>query len=440
MKKLLLTGLALTALTFSSCNSDDDTSLEQLATCTDGIQNGLETGVDCGGPCAACVGGGNGGGDNVDEDLSGVLTQDLTLTNDVIWELNGKVVVGDGVTLTIEPGTIIKGREGTGSLASALIVARGGVIDARGTAENPIIFTSVNDNIEVGQKTGTNLDENDRGLWGGVLILGKAPSSFEGDSEESQIEGIPADDEFGRYGGNDPEDNSGFLEYVSIRHGGALIGSGNEINGLTLGGVGNGTVINNIEVVGNVDDGIEWFGGTVNTSNVLVFSGGDDGLDIDQAYAGTISNAVVVQGNISDHALEIDGPEGTLEGGFIIDGLTIIGDSSAPSGEIADFRDGAMGTLKNVLILGFNASQDLEIDDAGTAANYTSGDLSFMNWEFVLAEGMTSAADYFNDTTSSTTLKADAADFATAVEEGAETTGADMSAFEWTFAKASGAF
>lgn len=434
MKKLIFTGMALAALTFTSCSNDDDTGLEQLATCTDGIQNGTETGVDCGGPCAACVGTPVGGGNEVDEDLSGIITADLTLTNDVIWELNGKVVVDNGVTLTIEPGTIIKGREGTGSLASALIVARGGFIDARGTAENPIIFTSINDNIKVGEKAGTNLDENDRGLWGGVLVLGKAPSSFEGDPEESQIEGIPADDSFGRYGGTDAEDNSGFLEYISIRHGGALIGSGNEINGLTLGGVGNGTVINHIEVVGNVDDGVEWFGGTVNTSNILVFAGGDDGLDIDQAYSGTITNAVVIQGNISDHALEIDGPEGTLQGGFTIDGLTILGESSAPSGEVADFRDGARGTVKNVLVLGINSDQDVELDDAGTAANYTSGNLSFEDWEIVLPEGVTDVADIFNDTTTSTTLKTDAADFATAVEANAATKGADLSVFDWTFA------
>ena len=437
MKKLFLTGLALTALTFTSCDSNDDTSLEQLATCTDGIQNGLETGVDCGGPCAACVGEADGG---VDEDLSGIITEDLTLTKNIIWELNGKVVVGSGVTLTIEPGTIIKGRTGTGSLASALIVARGGMIDARGTADQPIIFTSINDNIQVGQKAGTNLDQDDRGLWGGVLILGKAPSSFEGDSQEAQIEGIPADDDFGRYGGDDPEDNSGYFQYVSIRHGGALIGSGNEINGLTMGGVGTGTLIDHVEVVGNVDDAFEWFGGTVNASNLIAYAHGDDGLDIDQSYSGTITNALVIQGNISDHALEIDGPEGTFEDSFMIDGLTIIGDATAPAGEIADFRDGARGTIKNVFIKGFSPAQDVELDDAGTASNYTNGDLKFIAWEIVLPTGVTNVADIFNDTTNSTTLKADSATFATSIEEGSKTVGANLSVLTWTFAKAQGAF
>ncbi|HSP12641.1 MAG TPA: hypothetical protein VLO29_08945 [Salegentibacter sp.] len=439
MKKLIIAGFAIATLGLTSCSEDDDMPIEQLATCTDGIQNGTETGVDCGGACAPCDGGDNGAVP-VDEDLSGLLTEDFTLTNDVIWEINGKFVVGNGATLTIEPGTIIKGLEGTGSLASALIVAQGGQIMAEGTADAPIIFTSINDNIGVGEKQGSNLDENDRGLWGGVLILGRAPSSFEGDSEVSQIEGIPADDDFGRYGGNDPEDNSGVFKYVSIRHGGALIGSGNEINGLTLGGVGNGTVIDHVEVVGNVDDGFEWFGGTVNSSNLVAFAGGDDGLDIDQAYSGTITNALVIQGAESDHGLEIDGPEGTFEDGFVLENLTIIGDADAPSGEIADFRDGAMGAVNNVFIRGFSADQDLELDADNTAASYNNGTLSFSNWEVVLPEGVADVADLFVDTTESTTLHEDASEFATAVEEGEETVGADLSVFDWTYASFKGAF
>ncbi len=438
MKKLIIAGFAIATLGLTSCSEGDDMPTEQLATCTDGIQNGTETGVDCGGACASCDG--TVGEVPQDEDLSGLLTEDFTLTNDIIWEINGKFVVSNGVTLTIEPGTIIKGLEGTGSLASALIVARGGRIMAEGTAEAPIVFTSINDNIQVGQKQGTNLDENDRGLWGGVLILGFAPSSFEGDSEESQIEGIPADDDFGRYGGDDPTDNSGVFKYVSIRHGGALIGSGNEINGLTLGGVGTGTVIDHVEVVGNVDDSFEWFGGTVNSSNLVAFAGGDDGLDIDQAYSGTITNALVIQGAESDHALEIDGPEGTLQGAFIIQDLTIIGDPNAPSGEIADLRDGVMGAFNNVYVRGFNNVQDVEIDDAGSAANYTNGTLSFSAWEVVLPEGVSSVADIFNDTTNSTTLKADSANFATSVQAGSQTVGADLSVFGWTYASFRSAF
>lgn len=441
MKKLIIAGFAIATLGLTSCSEDDDMPIEQLATCTDEIQNGNETGVDCGGVCAPCDDDGDDNGTvPQDEDLSGLLSEDFTLTNDIIWELNGKFVVGDGATLTIEPGTIIKGQEGTGSLASALIVARGGRIMAEGTADDPIIFTSINDNIDLGEKQGSNLDENDRGLWGGVLILGNAPSSFEGDSEESQIEGIPADDDFGRFGGNDPDDDSGVFKYVSIRHGGALIGSGNEINGLTLGGVGAGTVIDHVEVVGNVDDGIEWFGGTVNTSNVVVFAGGDDGLDIDMAYSGTITNAFVIQGAESDHALEIDGPEGTLQGAFTIQNLTILGDATAPSGQIADLRDGAMGAFNNVYVRGFNDIQNVEIDDEATAANYTDGSLSFSAWEIVLPESVNSVSSIFEDTTESTDFSNDATNFAMAIEQDQETVGADLSVFSWTYASFRGAF
>ncbi|MDT0690706.1 hypothetical protein RM549_12980 [Salegentibacter sp. F188] len=443
MKKLIIAGFAIAALGLTSCSDDDDATNEPIASCTDGIRNGNETGVDCGGPCADCdedPGETPGGETPQDEDLSGLLTEDFTLTNDLIWEINGKFVVGNGATLTIEPGTIIKGREGTGSLASALIVARGGKIMAEGTAEEPIIFTSINDNIEVGQKQGSNLDENDRGLWGGVLILGNAPSSFEGDSEESQIEGIPADDDYGRYGGDVADDNSGVFKYVSIRHGGALIGSGNEINGLTLGGVGSGTVIDHIEVVGNVDDGVEWFGGTVNSSNIVVFAGGDDGLDIDQAYSGTISNAVVIQGAESDHGLEIDGPEGTLEGSFTIEDLTLIGYADSPSGEMASFRDGATGSLNNVLAMGFNSTQDVDLDGQNTADSYADGNIILSNWEIVLPEGVESVSSIFVDTTESTDFSSDATEFATAIDRDQETVGADLSVFEWTYASFKGAF
>ncbi|MDP5139240.1 MAG: hypothetical protein NWP83_02075, partial [Spirosomaceae bacterium] len=152
--------------------------------------------------------------------------------------------------------------------------------------------------------------EEGQGRWGGLIILGKAPISVEVGAE-AQIEGIPADESYGRYGGTEAADNSGVLEYVSIRHGGITIGANNEINGLTLGGVGSGTVINNVEVANTADDGIEFFGGTVNVTNALVWSQGDDGYDVDQAYAGTVTNFIYIAGNNSDHGLEIDGPEGS---------------------------------------------------------------------------------------------------------------------------------
>jgi len=180
------------------------------------------------------------------EVISGAITENATWTADNIYELASKVVVEDGITLTIAPGTIIKGRTGVGSLATGLIIARGGKLIAEGTAANPIIFTSIEDKIEVGQLIGSNLTNEDVEKWGGLIILGKAPISAENGDTESQIEGIPASDAFGAYGGDVANDNSGSLKYISVRHGGALIGDGNEINGITLGGVGSGTTMENI--------------------------------------------------------------------------------------------------------------------------------------------------------------------------------------------------
>ena len=377
------------------------------------------------------------------------MTANEKWTSNNIYQLAGKVVVDAGVTLEIEPGTIIKGERGTGSLASALIIARGGKILAEGTAEKPIIFTSVNDNISVGQNAGTNLNELDQGLWGGVLILGYAPGSFRGDVKEVQIEGIPAGDEFGLYGGDDPDDNSGVFKYVSIRHGGALIGEGNEINGLTLGAVGRNTVIENIEIVANVDDGVEFFGGTVNAKNLLVWAQGDDGLDIDQAYAGTISNSVVILGNSSDHALEIDGPEGSLEGQFTLDHITLIGDLNTPGGEYGDYRSKAMGQSNNIYAYGFKESADVELDNNGVAQNFLDGKLTFSGWEIVgydhaVFVEKVATDDNGDPIEDKIILNPDfttrAADWTTQVDQGQNTVGATLGDFNWTYAKGKGAF
>ncbi len=345
--------LAVAALALTSCGDDDD-----AVTIT-------------------------GGGTNI---IPNQITSDLTLTNDRVWTLDGRTTVSNGAELTIQPGTILKANAGQGANASVLIIARGATINANGTAANPIVMTSAADNIQLGQTAGTNLDQNDRGLWGGLIVLGNAPGSFRGDVQSVQIEGIPANDPNGLYGGNDELDNSGVLNYVSIRHGGTNIGEGNEINGLTLGGVGRGTTISNIEVVANVDDGIEFFGGTVDASNLFVWAVGDDSVDIDQAYSGTITNTAIVLGDISDHALEIDGPEGSLNGGFTMTGVTLFGNLNTPNGEYADFRSNAQGSVSNVYATGFKPGADVELDNNGVTQNYLDGDLSFSNWVFNVAD------------------------------------------------------
>ncbi|AEH00591.1 hypothetical protein [Lacinutrix sp. 5H-3-7-4] len=422
MKKLLLSALAVSALAFTGCIQDDDTPIVVEETTIINNNNSEDGSSD---DCIV---------------KSGGIAIDETWTADKCYILDRKVVVQEGVTLTIMPGTIIKGRAGTGSLSSALIVARGGRLVAEGTATEPIIFTSEADNIEIGSTSGTNLNENNIGLWGGIIVLGRATGSFPGNVNEVQIEGIPASDSFGLYGpGDDPaidNDDSGILRYISIRHGGSLLGEGNEINGLTLGSVGNGTVIDNVEVIGNKDDGIEFFGGTVDASNLLVWAQGDDAIDVDQAYSGTISNAVVILGDNSDHALEIDGPEGSINGTCTLTDLTLIGNGAIGS-EYADYRSNTQSITNNVYAYGFGDSSDVELDNDGVATNYNNGLVTFNNWEIALPSGVTAVEDIFVNKATTVTVTGFGSE-ATAVTEGSQTTGANTANLNWTYANTAG--
>ncbi len=404
MKKSILAFSVLATIALFSCSSDDD----------------------------------NNGGTTTPQvnvvSVTGSITSNTTWSNDNIYQLNQKVVVQDGATLTIEAGTIVKGSSGTGSLASALVVARGGKLMAEGTASEPIIMTSASDNITIGQTMGTNLDQNDRGLWGGLIVLGNAPCSFSGDVTDLQIEGIPAEDTWGLYGGSNATDNSGVMKYISIRHGGALIGEGNEINGLTLGGVGSGTEIDHIEVVANVDDGVEFFGGTVNASNLLVWAQGDDAIDIDQAYSGTIDNVVVHLGDSSDHAFEVDGPEGTAAGSFILQNASIFGNSVTENGEYADYRKAATGATNNVFASGFPVGKDVELDNDAVAESYNAGTLTFGTWEIILPSGVTDVTSIFVNKAENVSVTG-FGDNATAVTAQGSV-GADTSAFGWTYSNA----
>ena len=197
-------------------------------------------------------------------------------TADNTYHLDGRVFVDDGAVLNIEAGTVIKGMPGDSIDASVLIVARGGKIFAEGTPDKPIIMTAESDDLD----DPLNPSFDTQGLWGGLIMLGKAPINVA--AGENNIEGIPTTEAQGVYGGTDPDDNSGVLRYVSIRHGGISIGEGNEINGLTMGGVGRGTTIEYIEVFANQDDGYEWFGGTVNCRHLIAAFCGDDCFDHDE--------------------------------------------------------------------------------------------------------------------------------------------------------------
>ena len=385
-----------------------------------------------------------------DSTLEGNITEDKTLDASKIWLIKGRVSVIDGTTLTIPAGTIIKAASGTGADASTLIVARGGKIIANGTADNPIIMTAAADNIEVGgtyPESGPALKVDTRGLWGGLLILGRAPCSFKSDVTELQIEGIPTSDTNGLYGGSVADDNSGSFQYISIRHGGAEIGEGNEINGLTLGGVGSGTTVNQIEVLGNVDDGIEFFGGTVKATNLLVWGQGDDAIDIDQGYAGTIDGALVVLTAASDHGFEIDGPEGSAPGRFTLKNATVIGatddcDAEGVDGEMADFRKGATGDILNILFKDFAGGKDVELDASADASTYTAGTLTFVNIDILhpldgngnVCSDVESVDKIFDDKSDESTFETDASTFAEIVTVQKEGNGlSDDSTFSWTF-------
>lgn len=359
--------------------------------------------------------------------ISSNITTNTTWKTGNTYILASRVTVTAGNTLTIEPGVIVKGQAGTGANATALIIARGAKINAAGTAEKPIIFTSVADEIKPGEIKSPNLEPTLSGLWGGLIVLGNAPVSAV--SESVQIEGIPASDQNGLYGGTNAADNSGVIKYVSIRHGGANIGEGNEINGLTLGGVGSGTVIENIEVVANQDDGIEWFGGTVSVKNALVWNAGDDALDTDQAWSGTLDNFIVICGE-TDHSLEIDGPEGALLAGHTVKNGSIKGSSVA---ELGDFRASARGTFENIYFFNFPSPAtsggrgDFSLS-SGSDVTFANGDLKFNNLEITLVTGTTLTEVFRNGTSV----------HAKAVTT--RTTGATVAAFNgWSYASANGA-
>jgi hypothetical protein len=378
--------------------------------------------------------------------VTGNITINTTWKTGKTYTLENRIAVLDGITLTIEPGVVVKGQAGSGANATALIIARGATLDAQGTASSPIIFTSIADNIQPGSISSPNMDPDLNGLWGGLIILGNATISA--DNASMQIEGIPPSDQNGLYGGSDDNDDSGIIKYISLRHGGTNIGEGNEINGLTLGGVGSGTVIENIEIVSNQDDGIECFGGAVNVSNVLVWNQGDDAYDMDQAYKGTINNFIYIGGRSSDHGMELDGPEGIGTGSYTLTNGSLKGwnKNGKDGGEYADLRDGVTCTISNCYFFNFSENSDFELDagklndDASISTNYTNGSVVFTNLEFNvnhLASGNRTIADIFSDKLAGSDV------FATKVPDASivttPTVGADKSKFvTWTLADSKG--
>jgi len=303
-------------------------------------------------------------------------------TADNIYLLDGYIFLESNGILNIEAGTVIQGigTPSNGDNASALIIAKGAKINANGAATAPIIFTSEFDDLE----DPDDLLDSRKGLWGGVIILGNAPVGVDGGT--SNIEGIPSTEGRAQYGGSDAADDSGVLKYVSIRHGGAKLEANNEINGLTLGGVGSGTAIDYVEVYANLDDGIEFFGGTVSVKHAVVSFCGDDSFDYDQSWNGKGQFWFTLQDELSNRAGEWDGSEKadlTPKVTPVISNATFIGAGSSSVNEDNNdalrIRDDAAVNLHNSILTDF-ARRAINIDNDSEQDSYQrlrQGDIIF---------------------------------------------------------------
>lgn len=311
-----------------------------------------------------------GGTDNgrPEETVTGDITADRTFTKDKNWLLTGRVNVKAGATLTIEAGTVIKGDNASKAI---LLVEPGAKINAVGTADEPIVFTS---QAADGAKA--------PGQWGGILILGKAPINVRdagGESIQASVEGILEKGATGGtlYGGDDPEDSSGTLSYVRIEYSGVVISTDNEVNGITFAGVGRGTKVDHIQVRQTLDDCFEFFGGTVDAKYLACQGNQDDGFDFDLGYTGRLQFLVLQQDPNhagDDNGFESDNDEkGTASEPLTaptVFNATIIGKNKSVSGSQYGLllRKNTRGTYGNIVVQGFQAAMDIR-DGIGAAGD-----------------------------------------------------------------------
>ncbi len=279
--------------------------------------------------------------------LSGNITSDVTLNATTEYSLNGALFIKDGATLTIPAGTTIKAIAGGTDIY--ILVERGGKIIANGTATQPIKFTS-------------SATAPQAGDWGGIIINGKSTISKQAGSLGEAATEINNSILFG---GNSPTDNSGILNHVIIEYTGARIDDEAEHNGLTLNGVGSQTIISNLYLRYSDDDAIEFFGGTVNVSNILVVNCTDDMFDFSQGYSGTVTNAYGIRENnyfpvtVDPRGVEADGnldgnsPTDVQQSDFTINGITIVnnaGGGTATMQDVFKIRRGAKATITNAYV------------------------------------------------------------------------------------------
>lgn len=280
--------------------------------------------------------------------LSGVYTQDLTLDPAIDYVITGPVLMTEGTTLTIPAGMTVRA-EPVG-VNAYIAIQQGALINASGTASNPIVFTSRAANPQSGD-------------WGGLVMCGRAPinSTPDGstDTATSEVGGLS-------YGGNISNDNSGTLRYVRIEYAGGAIDGNAELNGLSAYALGSGTAIDFVQVFEGSDDGFEFFGGTVNASHLVVVNSEDDSIDWTEGFMGSLTDVYVQHGNSHDKAFECDGyntdfsnESGTFSAPTVTN-VTIIGANDA--GEAVRLRAGTQGTFANVMVTDFDEAFDLDGD------------------------------------------------------------------------------
>ena len=301
-------------------------------------------------------------------EMQGVFTEDLHLTFGNIYQVTGRVEIGadvggdgqaaggDPANLTIDAGVTIFGNSG----ADFIQVNRGSKIFANGTVNAPIVFTALADVNNTAASTA-------RGLWGGVIINGRAPiNTCPGPGGlatcEAQVEGST-----GFYGGDQVADNSGRLNYVQVKHSGFEVTPNNELNGITLAGVGNGTDIDFVQVHNSSDDGIEWFGGTVNAKHVVMTGISDDSLDWSSGWNGNLQFALVVQASDEgDHMWELDNlPSDNTKTPLTapnVSNFTLVGQAGNDTAILQ--RVGVGGISVNGVVTG--SPRCLDIDDTAT--------------------------------------------------------------------------
>jgi len=312
---------------------------------------------------------------SVDGGLSGSVHGTKTLDAAIEYTLVGPLIVEEGGVLTIPAGTTIKAKKGFGSY---ILVLQGGKIYVNGTAEKPVTMTADVANAE-------------QGHWGGLIINGKAPLADPSEVGSTEINSAYV------YGGSDPNDNSGSITYLKLEYTGARSSANVEHNGLTLNGVGAGTKIENIYIPNGADDGIEFFGGSVNVKNLLVVNSDDDMFDFTQGYNGTLENAYGVweAGYVSSESdprgVEADGNLDGLNGNhpnqadFTIKNMTIdlrLEPNTAEGfymHDVIKVRRGAKATIENALVKGQGQVKDLIDLTDGKGDGQESSKISLTN-------------------------------------------------------------